>query len=68
MSNVAATAASRNALLRRRSGKRRGVAMVEYAFLLTMVAIPALMGFTAGGISMYHHYVQLRNHLLLPTP
>lgn len=68
MSHLVSAAASRNALLRRRSGKRRGVAMVEYAFLLTMVAIPALMGLTAGGISMFHHYVQLRNHLLLPTP
>lgn len=68
MSHFVSAAASRNALLRRRSSKRRGVATVEYAFLLMAVAIPALMGFTAGGISMYHHYVDLRNHLLLPTP
>ena len=60
--------ASRRAILRRRARSQVGATMVEYAFLLTFVAIPAISGFTAGGVIMYRAYVHTRNHLMLPTP
>lgn len=60
---------SRTSLSRaRRAARSRGVAMVEYAFLLTFVAVPAILGFTAGGLAMYRGYVRVREHILLPTP
>ena len=52
----------------RRRASQRGATLVEYAFLLTFVAIPAIGGFTAGGLTMYRAYVHTRNHLMLPTP
>ncbi|MGH7285272.1 MAG: hypothetical protein ACRELY_27430 [Polyangiaceae bacterium] len=42
--------------------------MTEYAFLLTFVAIPTILGFTAGGYAMFQGYIRIRNHILLPTP
>jgi Flp pilus assembly pilin Flp len=42
--------------------------MVEYAFLLTFIAIPAIGGFIAGGVHTLSAYRHTRNHLMLPTP
>lgn len=34
----------------------RGIALTEYAFLLTFIGVPAIIGFTAGGIMLYTSY------------
>ncbi len=60
--------ASRRAILRRRARNQLGATMVEYAFLITFVAIPAISGFTMGGVIMFRAYQHTRNHLMLPTP
>ncbi len=57
-----------NLSLGRRSARSRGVATVEYSLLLVFVAIPTILGFTAGGYAMYQGYIRIRNHILLPTP
>jgi hypothetical protein len=46
----------------------RGAVMVEYAFLLTAVGIPMLIGISAGGKALLHNYQQGRNWLLQPVP
>jgi Flp pilus assembly pilin Flp len=46
----------------------RGAVMVEYALLLTFVAIPTVAGLTAGGVVLYNGYVAERDRLLMPTP
>jgi Flp pilus assembly pilin Flp len=60
--------ATRRAILRRRAHTQLGATMVEYAFLITFVAIPAISGFTMGGVIMFRVYQHTRSHLLLPTP
>jgi Flp pilus assembly pilin Flp len=60
--------ASRRAILRRRARNQLGATLVEYAFLITFVAIPAIAGFTLGGLIMLRTYRHTRNHLMLPTP
>ncbi len=52
----------------RRRGRRRGAVLVEYAFLLTAVAIPAMMGIVAGGVAMMKDYQEARTQLLRPFP
>ena len=42
--------------------------MVEYAFLLMAVGIPAISGLTLGGKQMYDNYIKARNSMLWPTP
>jgi hypothetical protein len=42
--------------------------MVEYAFLLVAVGVPAVAGLTAGGARMYRNYVTARNSMLAPFP
>jgi len=42
--------------------------MVEYAFLLMAVGIPAVSGLTLGGQQMYKNYLKARNTVLWPTP
>lgn len=46
----------------------RGAVMVEYALLLTFVAVPTVVGLTAAGVSLLSGYIKERNHLLYPTP
>ena len=46
----------------------RGAVMVEYALLLTFVAVPTVVGLTAAGVSLLKGYIAERNHLLFPTP
>lgn len=56
--------------MRRRSNRasRRGAVLVEYAFLLTAFAIPAMMGIVAGGVAMAKEYQEARSQLLRPLP
>jgi hypothetical protein len=42
--------------------------MVEYAFLLTAVAIPAMVGIGLGGAAMLKEYREAKRALLLPFP
>ncbi len=48
--------------------RARGAVLVEYAFLLTAVAIPAIGLIVEGGISMLKEYQDARNHILRPFP
>ncbi len=54
--------------IRRSRGRRRGAVLVEYAFLLTAFAIPAMMGIVAGGVAMMKDYQEARAQLLRPFP
>lgn len=56
------------AMLRWIRSRRRGAVMVEYAFLLMAVGIPAVAGLTLGGQQMYKNYVKARNDMLWPMP
>ena len=53
---------------RRRSRGSRGAVLVEYAFLLTAFAIPAMMGIVAGGAAMLKEYQEAKSSLLRPMP
>ena len=46
----------------------RGAVVVEYAFLLVAVAIPTVMGMTAGGLAMLKEYQASRSQILQSTP
>lgn len=48
--------------------RSRGAVMVEYALLLTFVAVPTVVGLTAAGVQLLHGYIAERDHLLYPTP
>ncbi len=48
--------------------RRRGAVMVEYAFLLVAVGIPAVAGLTAGGVKMMASYQAGRDAILAPFP
>jgi hypothetical protein len=52
----------------RTARKRRAAVLVEYALLLTFVAIPTMMGIAAGGIRMLQSYRNSRSMILAPTP
>ena len=47
---------------------RRGAVLVEYAFLLTAFAIPAMGGISLGGVAMLKDYQEARAALLRPFP
>lgn len=53
---------------RRQRRASRGAVLVEYAFLLTAVAIPAMIGIAAGGAAMLKDYQAAKKQLLLPFP
>jgi hypothetical protein len=42
--------------------------MVEYAFLLVAVGIPAMAGLTSGGNRLYRNYLVAREAMLSPFP
>jgi hypothetical protein len=42
--------------------------MVEYAFLLVAVGVPAFGGLMYGGATMYQNYLIARNGMLSPFP
>ncbi len=48
--------------------RRRGAVMVEYAFLLVAVGIPAIAGLTFGGAKMMAKYQEGRDAMLAPFP
>lgn len=48
--------------------RARGAVLVEYAFLLTAFAIPAILGIAAGGAAMLKEYKAARSHILNPLP
>lgn len=54
--------------MRRNRSRRRGAVLVEYAFLLTAVAIPAMMGIAAGGVQLLKEYKAAREQILRPFP
>ena len=51
-----------------RIARSRGAVLVEYALLLTFVAIPTMMGITAGGVKMLADYRSSRTTLMAPIP
>jgi hypothetical protein len=53
---------------RRNRRRSRGAVLVEYAFLLTAVAIPAIGLIAEGGVTMLKEYQAARTHLLRPFP
>ncbi len=53
---------------KRTKKSRRGSVMVEYAVLLTGVAMPMAAGLVAGGAHMLQSYHEARDMLLLPIP
>lgn len=53
---------------RKNRASRRGAVLVEYAFLLTAVAIPVVMGTVAGGVAMLRDYKMAQQVILLPIP
>lgn len=55
-------------MLRSRRRSLRAAVLVEYALLLTFVAIPTLMGVTAGGIKMLADYRSARATLMSTVP
>ena len=63
------TKTNRKAVTRRSAWRdSRGAVMVEYALLLTFVAVPTVVGLTASGVQLLSGYVRLRNTLLSFTP
>ena len=72
MKNVTERRADQNAERAKARVKARrrsiGAVMVEYALLLTFVAIPTVVGLTAAGVILYNAYLAERRHLLYPTP
>ena len=64
-----APTASRDVVRRVRARTRaRGAVLVEYAFLLVAVAVPTVMGMTAGGLAMLKEYQTSRGQILQSTP
>ena len=55
-------------LIARNSRRSRGAVLVEYAFLLTAVAIPVMIGISAGGMQMLSQYRNARTSLMSPIP
>lgn len=54
--------------MRRPRSRRRGAVLVEYAFLLTAVAIPAMMGIGLAGKQLFTEYKAAREQILRPFP
>lgn len=52
----------------RRFAGIRAAVLVEYAFLLTAVAIPAVGLIARGGVLMFQEYQAARTHILRPFP
>jgi len=47
---------------------RVGAIAVEYALLVTFVAVPTVIGLTTGGVKMLKDYRTGREAMLKPTP
>jgi hypothetical protein len=48
--------------------RRRGAVLVEYALLLTFLAVPTIAGLTYGGVPMLQNYRASRAEMLRPFP
>ncbi len=48
--------------------RSRAAVIVEYALLLTFVAVPTMMGVTLGGIRMLADYRSARTLIMAPVP
>lgn len=59
---------TRSAAKGRGRGRERGVVVVEYAFLLVLVAVPALVAIIAAGVRLADGYTETRNQLLHVGP
>lgn len=57
-----------NARARARRARHRGAVLVEYALLLTFLAVPTIAGLTYGGVLMLQNYRASRNEMLRPFP
>jgi hypothetical protein len=55
-------------IIARNRSRARGAVLVEYAFLLTAVAIPVMIGISAGGMQMLNNYRTARTSLMAPIP
>ena len=55
-------------ILSRTARRSRGAVIVEYAFLLTAVAIPTMIGISAGGMQMLTQYRSARTSIMSPMP
>lgn len=52
----------------RRTPRSRAAVLVEYALLLTFVAVPTMAGVAAGGKAMLSSYQRSRAQILSPMP
>jgi hypothetical protein len=52
----------------RRTPRSRAAVLVEYALLLTFVAVPTMAGVTLGGQRMLTSYQRSRAQILSPMP
>ena len=48
--------------------RARGAVIVEYALLLTFVAVPTMMGLSLGGVRMLAEYRSSRALIMAPVP
>jgi len=55
-------------IISRNRARARGAVLVEYAFLLTAVAIPVMIGISAGGMAMLTQYRSARTSIMAPIP
>ena len=65
-SNPADREASMSSFKRRL--RHRGAVMVEYALLVSFVAIPTVIGVSAGAVLLTQNYVAQRTGILTATP
>jgi hypothetical protein len=47
---------------------RRGASLVEYAFVLAAIAVPAILGVTVAGARLFADYRAARDHVVRSTP
>jgi Flp pilus assembly pilin Flp len=66
--NLRRTSPAKPAARKGARGRERGVVVVEYAFLLVIVAVPALVAIIAAGVQLADGYTQTRNQLLHVGP
>ncbi|MBK8215670.1 MAG: hypothetical protein IPK71_18215 [Myxococcales bacterium] len=48
--------------------RRRGASLVEYALVLTAIAVPTILGVTVAGARLFADYRAARDHVIRSTP
>jgi len=48
--------------------RRRAATLVEYALVLSAVAVPTVLGVSVAGAKLYRDYVSARDHVVRATP